>query len=123
MIYKLTIKGKLDGLNKYIDACRTNQFKGSKVKSSNEHKVLYAIYEQLGRLRIKHPVYMKYHWIEPNKRRDKDNISSFGRKVIQDALVSSRVLENDGWAQIVGFSDSFSVDRENPRIEIEIEEM
>lgn len=42
--YTLTISGRLDNLNDYISACRTNQYKGSKVKASNEHKVLAAIY-------------------------------------------------------------------------------
>ena len=50
--YTLVIPGRLDNLNDYISDCRTNQYKGSKIKASNEHKVLVAIYEQLGRLRI-----------------------------------------------------------------------
>lgn len=123
MTYKLTIKGKLDNLNDYITACRTNQYKGAKIKAHNEHKVLDSIYSQIGHIRISKPVYMSYHWIEPNRRRDLDNVSSFGRKVIQDALVQAKVLQNDGWANIIGFSDSFSVDRENPRIIIEIQEI
>ena len=58
--YTLVIPGRLDNLNDYISACRTNQYKGSKIKASNEHKVLVAIYEQLGRLRIANPVQMRY---------------------------------------------------------------
>ena len=46
MVYKLTIIGKLDNLNDYITACRTNQYKGAKLKHHNEHKVAYAIYER-----------------------------------------------------------------------------
>ena len=121
MIYRLTIQGKLDNLNDYITSCRTNQYKGAKLKHHNEHKVAYAIYEQLGRLRINNPVYMAYRWYEPDRRRDLDNISSFGRKVIQDALVETHVLKNDGWKEIIGFKDEFYVDRNNPRIEVEIE--
>lgn len=49
-----------------------------------------------------------------------DNISSFGRKVIQDALVTMGVLQNDGWKEITGFQDEFFVDKHNPRIEVEI---
>lgn len=93
------------------------------MKKKNENIVKCAIYEQLGRLRIKGRVYMEYRWYEPNRRRDLDNISSFGRKVIQDALVETRVLENDGWKNIVGFSDEFYTDTENPRIEVVIEEV
>lgn len=123
MRYTLVIKGKLSNLNDYITACRTNHYKGASVKKKNENIVKCAIYEQLGRLRIKGMVYMEYRWYEPNRRRDLDNISSFGRKVIQDALVETRVLENDGWKNIVGFSDEFYTDTENPRIEVVIEEV
>lgn len=121
--YTLIINGKLDNLNDYISACRTNQYKGSSVKNHNENKVKAAIYEQLGRLRITRPVYMSYRWYEPNRRRDLDNISSFGRKVIQDALVKTQILQNDGWKEIVGFRDDFYIDKENPRVEVEIEEV
>ena len=121
--YTLIIKGKLDNLNDYISACRTNQYKGSKIKHKNEDIVKAAILEQLGRLRIRNPVRMRYRWYEANRKRDLDNVSSFGRKVIQDALVEVKILENDGWRNIVGFSDEFYVDSKYPRIEVEIEEV
>ena len=57
---------------------------------------------------------------EKDRRRDKDNICAFGRKVIQDALVKARYLSNDGWKNIRGFEDHFEVDAKNPRIEVEI---
>lgn len=74
-------------------------------------------------IQIDKPVYMEYTWYEKNKRRDLDNISSFGRKVIQDSLVHTHVLKNDGWKEIVGFSDTFYVDAINPRIEVLIREV
>lgn len=120
MRYTLIIAGRLDNMNDYTSACRTNQYKGAKLKQKNENVVKQAIYEQLGRLRIKNPVRMLYRWYEPNKRRDLDNISAFGRKVIQDALVDTRVLQDDGWRYVKGFQDEFYVDKGNPRIEIEI---
>ncbi len=92
------------------------------MKKKNEEIVLQEIYSQLGRLRITSPVRMHYTWYEPNTRRDLDNISSFGRKVIQDALVVSRVIPDDGWNVIKGYSDEFYVDKNNPRIEVLIEE-
>ena len=122
MHYTLIIHGRLDNLNDYIKACRTNQYKGAHLKAKNENKVQAEIYEQIGRLRITHPVRMSYRWYEKDRRRDLDNVSSFGRKVIQDALVETRVLRNDGWKEIIGFSDEFYVDKKNPRIEVEIEE-
>ena len=123
MRHMLIIHGRLDNLNDYITACRTNQYKGAHLKSKNEHKVQAEIYEQLGRLRITNPVRMTYRWYEKDRRRDLDNVSSFGRKVIQDALVDTGVIQNDGWKEITGFSDEFYVDKKNPRIEVEIEEV
>ena len=122
MRHILIIHGRLDNLNDYITACRSNPHQGAKMKARNEQKVQAEIYEQLGRLRITNPVRMTYRWYEKDRRRDLDNVSSFGRKVIQDALVKTKVLQNDGWSNIIGFCDSFSVDKDNPRIEIEIEE-
>ena len=123
MHYTLIIHGRLDNLNDYIKACRTNQYKGAHLKAKNEHKVQAEIYEQLGSLRITRPVRMIYRWYEKDRRRDLDNVSSFGRKVIQDALVDTGVIKNDGWKEITGFSDEFYVDKKNPRIEVEIEEV
>ena len=52
-----------------------------------------------------------------------DNVAAFAMKVIQDALVRTGVLENDGWKQIMGFQCEFYVDRDDPRIEVEIVEV
>jgi Holliday junction resolvase RusA-like endonuclease len=121
--YLLVIPGRLDNLNDYISAERTNRYKGAKMKSKNEAIVNCAILQCMRGVRIEKPVHMKYRWYEKNKRRDKDNISSYGRKVIQDSLVYSHVLKNDGWKEITGFSDEFFVDADNPRIEVLIREV
>lgn len=123
MEYLLTIPGTLNNLNDYISAERANRLKGAKMKADNGNIVALAIRQCLRGVRIDKPVFMEYKWIEPNKRRDKDNISSFGRKVIQDALVQCGVLKDDGWKHVVGFSDRFEVDKENPRIEVLIREV
>ena len=123
MEYLLVIPTRLNNLNDYITADRTNRYKGAAMKARNEALVKVAIKQQMRRIRIERPVYMEYTWYERNKRRDLDNISSFGRKVIQDALVQTRVLVNDGWNEIVGFSDQFYVDAANPRIEVLIREV
>lgn len=120
---RLVIEGRLDGLNNYIAACRTNHYKGAQVKSDNEKIVIYAIKSQLRGRTVSGPVKMRYRWYEKNQRRDLDNISSFGRKVIQDALVKTGVLVNDGWKDILGFSDAFFVDKDRPRIEVDIMEV
>ncbi len=119
----MTIPGTLPNLNDYIAAERANRHKGAKMKADSGNIVAVAIRQCLRGVRIEKPVYMKYTWYEPNKRRDLDNISSFGRKVIQDALVNAAILKDDGWKHVVGFSDRFEVDKQNPRIEVLIREV
>lgn len=117
---KITIKGTLPGLNEYIDAERRNRYLGAKMKRQTEQVVMLCARKQLRGVAFTSPVIMRYTWYEPNRRRDKDNISSFGRKCIQDALVRAGVLKNDGWGEIESFSDRFFVDKKTPRVEVEI---
>ena len=116
---KFTIKGTLPGLNEYTFAERSKSYAGASFKKKWENVAMRAA-RQLGNVQLKEPVYMIYHWYEKDRRRDKDNICAFGRKVIQDALVKARYLSNDGWKNIRGFEDHFEVDTKNPRIVVEI---
>jgi len=120
--HKLVFPGKLPSLNEFISACNKNPKAGGRMKWEDQNRVEWFIRSQLRGVRIKKPVIMVYTWYEPNRKRDLDNISSYGRKVIQDALVHCGVIHNDGWKQILGFSDRFYVDRKEPRVEVVIME-
>ena len=120
---KIIIPGTLPNLNDYISAERTHRQAGAKMKRLAETRIKLVTRPQLKGKRFTGPVIMRYTWYEPNRRRDKDNISSFGRKVIQDALVQDLVLPNDGWENIISFSDCFAVDKKNPRVEVEVEQV
>ncbi len=121
MEYKLVIQGRLCSLNEYIKAERSNRYKGAKLKKDNERIIVVAIKQQLRNVKINDPVYMNYLWVVPDKRTDRDNIV-FARKFIQDALVNTGILKDDSWKHVIGFSDRFEVDKENPRIEVLIKE-
>lgn len=120
---KLTIYGKLPGLNEYIEAERTSRYKAASLKANDEQLVMVYARRDLRKWRARGPVYMRYTWYEPNRRRDKSNICGYGRKVIEDALVKAGYLRGDGWAHIEGFSDTFAVDKGRPRVEVIIEEV
>lgn len=122
MTVKFTIRGSLPGLNDYIAAERSSRYQAASMKKQCETIVMHAA-RSLGKWQPEGPVYMVYHWYEPNRRRDKDNVSGFGRKVIQDALVRAKILRNDGWNDVEGFSDEFEVDKRNPRIVVELTEV
>lgn len=121
--YMFTIRGRLPGLNDLIDADRRDKRAGNRLKSTTQGMIRMYIYHDLQRLKIEKPVKIHYTFYEPNRKRDLDNISGFAHKVIQDSLVAAGVLKNDGWSNIIGFSDEFRVDAENPRIEVVIEEV
>lgn len=116
----LVIPGTLPNLNDYINALDRNRHKGAMLKKQTERTIMLCAKSQLRGVSFDSPVVMRYTWYEPNRRRDKDNVSSFGRKCIQDALVRVGVLKNDGWGEIDSFSDRFFVDKKKPRVEVEI---
>ena len=114
----LIIYGKLAGLNDYTKACRTNKYVGAQMKNRAEMLILTYIRKQkIGRFSGR--VRLNFRWYEPNRKRDLDNIC-FAKKFIRDALVSSGTIEADGWRCVTGFTDEFSVDAVNPRIEVDI---
>lgn len=112
-------------MNDYVKACRGNKYSAAKMKNEAEHIVSgYTMKAQFKNphARFEKPVFVKFKWIEPNRARDKDNVA-FAKKFIFDAFVKNGILKGDGWQYVDGFSDSFDVDKTNPRIEIEITEV
>lgn len=123
MEIKFTIPGKLPGLNDYVRACRSGYHAGNSMKRAAEEKILGAMLEaNTERIRAGKRVFLRFAWIEPNARRDMDNIA-FAKKFILDAIKKYGLIADDGQKHIVGFSDSFGVDKGNPRIEVEILEV
>lgn len=118
--YSITIPGKFPSMNQFINANRTNVHKGNKMKQDSQNEIALYLLEQLHRVHFDEPVYLRYRFYEQNKKRDLDNISSYFHKVFQDTLVQCRIVRNDSWEYIVGFSDEFFIDNKNPRIEIDI---
>lgn len=116
---KFIIQGRLDGLNEYTSANRSNRYKGNSVKRNNEKSVIFAIRQAKLKKIDKYPVSLEITWYEPNKRRDIDNIT-FAVKFILDALVKSGVLENDSQRYVNKISHDVQADKQKPRIEVEI---
>ena len=119
-VYKFQIQGRLPSLNELIDAERTHRQKGANLKKQTEKYVRLFIRQQIQGVRPKAPVMIHYHFYEPNRKRDLDNIAGFAHKIIQDSLVKEGILKNDGWDFIEGFTDEFYIDTRNPRIEVVI---
>jgi len=114
--YILKIEGEMTDLNTQIGLDRHNRYSGGSNKSIETVRIKYLAIEQ-GVKMIRVPVYVMIRWCCRNKRKDKDNIS-FAKKYILDGLVAAKVLEGDGWSHIIGFTDEFVYDKDNPHIEV-----
>ena len=123
MTIEFFIKGLLPGLNEIISDARCSRGKWSSYntkKQALQHDIFIQIKKQLAPLPVvDSSAYLIFRWIEKNKRRDKDNIA-VGKKFILDALVEIGVLTGDGWRQIEGYTDLFSVDSKNFGVSVQI---
>ena len=113
----------LPDLNNYLNAMGRHPQVGAKLKKDYMMFVCNAIRKQLPKLHITKKVKIHYQHYEADRKRDPSNCASMATKVIEDALQTCGVITNDGWANIAEYSQSFDIDKENPRIEVYIEEV
>ena len=138
MTYKIVIpiKKKRDGkwnkvpsLNDFIKAERTTIYtkngkfltKGAVMKKEWQKYMANYICDCMGKVKIKEPMIMHYHFYEADHRRDWSNCFSTFVKFFEDSLQECGVILNDNQRFIKGFTAEFEVDGVNPRTEIEIE--
>jgi len=106
--------------NKYINLTRSNKYLGAKAKKEATNKVaLYALAQ--GLKPINRQVDVKVTHYCKNKRKDKDNIA-FTIKFILDGLIKANIIKNDGWAEIGKLEFDFKVNKDDPKIKIELTE-
>ncbi len=117
---KLTIPGRLPGLNDMTDAARRNRYESAQMKKENTELVAWCA--KSARLPHFDRVDLVFTWYEPNRKRDKDNIMA-AQKFVWDGLVVAGVLKNDGWKQIGDVTHRFRIDKFNPRVEVELIEV
>ena len=115
---RLVIPGELPTLNEYIRAERSNRFQAASLKKKTQEHIKLILWAQCRRLHFDRPVTLHFVWTVKNRKKDKDNIA-FAKKFIQDSLLEMDVLNNDGWNDINGFTDSFRIG--DPKVEVYIE--
>jgi hypothetical protein len=71
-------------------------------------------------LRRMERIRLTFRWVERDRKRNPDNVAA-GHKFVLDGLVTAKILPNDGWSQIAGWSDTFEVGP-RPGVEVTIEE-
>jgi len=88
------------------------------MKKVNTKKVFYAVKNsELKPIKGIHNY--SFEWIEPNKRRDPDNIIG-GMKFIFDGLQMAGIISNDGWKDVGDIGNYFSINKGSPGIVVRI---
>lgn len=114
------IYGQLPSLNEYIEACRKSPREGAAMKREAQDFVGWQLKRELGTWRTPKRISIDFTYIEPNKKRDPDNIGGFARKVILDSLVELGKMTNDGWRNICSFHEHFCTNHQDPMIIVDI---
>lgn len=95
----------MPNLNDYIDELNAHRQAGAEMKADWTEQVAWQCKEaRLGH--FTEPIFVEFHWYEPNTKRDLDNIA-FAKKFILDGLQLAGVITNDNYKWVKGFSDTF----------------
>ena len=112
MIQSLWVPGPLPGLNEIIAAAKGCGGRGilyAKMKREWGEAIAWRCREQA--LLPMKQTSLSFVWREKSRRRDPDNVAA-GRKFVLDALVAEKLLPDDGWDEIAGWTDKFEVSSE-----------
>lgn len=110
----------IDGLNELL---RAQTKHGNRVKRENDKVCEMAIRKQLRNLRIENPIKCIYHVYAQDKKHDRGNLYAAVEKSFLDALQTAKVIRNDGFNDVLDSEFHTYVDRENPRVVVEIIEV
>lgn len=116
------IKGLNELLAGRVYDYRTKKYHNA-VKSANDRVCCVAIRRDLKGVRLKTPIRCTYYIYAQDKRHDRGNLYSATEKSFLDALQSCKVLDNDSWDKCYDGVFHTMLDRDNPRVIVEIEEI
>ena len=121
-MYSIILQGRFPSLNEYLAMTGRHPKRGGSFKKKDMEVMEWEIRTQMPRVELKTPVRFVYRFYEANKKRDKSNVAAYALKCFEDALQAVGALKNDNWAGVDSWITEFYVDRDNPRVEIDIYE-
>lgn len=116
------LKGLNEVLGGRIYNHRTRKYHNP-VKSDNDKVCLAAIRKCLGNLHIENSIKCTYHVYVKDKRHDRGNLHAAIEKSFLDALQTAKVIRNDGYDDVLDSTFHTYIDRDNPRVVVEIIEI
>lgn len=116
MTQSVWIDGPVPGMNEIVAAAKG--FKGRGFGYSKMKKEWTAKAKNAALAAGLHPVpaaRFEFHWSELRRQRDPDNFSS-AKKFLLDGFVEAGIIANDGWSEVIGFTDTWRVDKDKPGV-------
>lgn len=129
MKYKVIIQNQkhtfpIKGLNELLGSMfwnpRLKKFQ-NQVKADNDKVCRLAIQKYMRGVKIDKPIVCKFNVFAKDKKHDRGNINSALEKSFMDALQQRKVINNDGYDDVLDSVFHTELDRNNPRVEVEIE--
>lgn len=117
---KFPIKGLNELLNGRMYNFRTKKYQNP-VKTENDKVCRLAIQKYMRGVKIDKPIRCTYWIYAGDKRHDRGNLACAVEKSFLDALQEMKVIKNDGFDDVLDSVFYTELDRENPRIEVEVE--
>lgn len=118
----LIIPGTLPQLNDVIRTSKGHWHNYASLKKKTEDFIQACILQQK-LTPCNEGVWFHFSWFSKDYKVDPDNLA-FAKKYIIDALVSQKIITQDGRSTVKGFMDDFpDKDPKNPRIEVVIFEL
>lgn len=107
----LFVRGRLPGLNELLAGSRNakggwNAYNEQKQRWYGQIRLLC----QAKRVETVGPGHFTFLFIEPDRRRDPDNVVAGGVKLLFDSLVGAGVMKGDSWAHVLGFCGFWAQD-------------
>ena len=122
----IVIPKELTDLNSYINAERRHRMQGANIKKRETNVCIAYLKQAISKGfdidHVKYPLQITFKWYAKDRRKDLDNIA-YAKKYIMDAMQKVKLIENDGYKQVQRYTDVYLVDKEKPRVEIEIRSM
>lgn len=116
------IKGLNELLNGRMYNPRTKKYHNP-VKAENDRICFKAIRKCMKNVRIDNPIRCTFHIFAADKRHDRGNLATAIEKSFLDSLQTAKCIKNDGYDDVYDSIFYTHLDRKNPRIVVEIEEI
>lgn len=128
MKYHVTVKGFKSGLNELL-SCKIYDYRTKKYRNpvKNRNDAICAKFIRLSKelrgIHFEKQVVMHYSFYCENKMHDRMNVASAFIKSFEDALQKCNILKDDTWDLVGTPTLEFAIDKQNPRVEVIIEEV